>query len=127
MKSDFWRRSVALIVVASFFITSCASFQDVQLPTADQPTAMPAVKVGDTVEAITHDGAKKRFKVTAVEPDGLVGQDTRVAYKDMTSLKVQSAEAGKSGTKTTWIVVGVLAAVGVIAASAGGGGGSSSY
>jgi hypothetical protein len=127
MKSSPWRRIVALIVVTSFFITSCASFQDVQLPTADQPTATPAVKVGDTVEATTRDGAKKRFKVTAVEPDGLVGQDARVAYKDMSSLKLQSADAEKSGTKTTWIVVGILAAVGVIAAASGGGGGGSSY
>jgi hypothetical protein len=70
------------------------------------------------------DGAKKKFRVTAVEKDALVGEDVRVAYQDMTSLRVQSESAG--GNKTTWIVVGVLA-VAAIAAAAGGGGGGSSY
>lgn len=125
MRTGLGRRIVAVIVVASFFITSCASFQDVQLPTADQPTATPAVNVGDTVEATTREGAKKRFKVTAVESDGLVGQDVRVAYKDMTSLRVERQSAS-SGKTTAWIIVGVVA-VAAIAAAAGGGGGGSSY
>jgi hypothetical protein len=76
------------------------------------------------VEATTRDGAKKRFKVTAVEADALVGQDVRVAYENMTSLRIQSNSVGSN--KATWIVVGVLAAAG-IAAAAGGGGGGSSY
>ena len=125
MRTGLGRRIVAVIVVASFFITSCASFQDVQLPTADQPTAAPAVNVGDTVEATTREGAKKRFKVTAVESDGLVGQDVRVAYKDMTGLRVERQSAS-SGKTTAWIIVGVVA-VAAIAAAAGGGGGGSSY
>ncbi|HSD75603.1 MAG TPA: hypothetical protein VLB75_12610 [Steroidobacteraceae bacterium] len=125
MRTGLGRRIVAVIVVASFFITSCASFQNVQLPTADQPTATPAVNVGDTVEATTREGAKRRFKVTAVESDGLVGQDVRVAYKDMTSLRVERQSAS-SGKTTAWIIVGVVA-VAAIAAAAGGGGGGSSY
>ena len=123
MRTESWRRAIALIVSISFLITSCASFQDVQIPTADQ-SAAPAVQVGQTVEATTRDGTKKTFKVTAVEKDALVGQDVRVAYQDMTSLRVQT-ESG-SGNKTVWIVVGVLA-VAAVAAAAGGGGGGSSY
>ena len=123
MRTESWRQAVALIVVSSFLMTSCASFQDVQIPTADQSTAAPPVQVGQTVEATTRDGTKT-FKVTAVEKDALVGQDVRVAYQDMTSLRVQTESA--SGNKTVWIVVGVLA-VAAVAAAAGGGGGGSSY
>jgi hypothetical protein len=123
MSAKSWRRVVALTVIISFLMTSCASFHDVQIPTANQSVA-PAVQVGQTVEATTRDGAKKRFKVTAVEADALVGQDVRVAYEDMTSLRIQSNSVGSN--KATWIVVGVLAAAG-IAAAAGGGGGGSSY
>ena len=123
MSTGLWRRVVAVIVVASFFITSCASFQDVQVPTSEQTSA---VKVGDTVEATTRDGAKKQFKVTAVEADALVGEDARVAYQDMASLRVKQ-EASSDSKKTTWLVVGLIAAVGVIAAASGGGGGGSSY
>jgi hypothetical protein len=121
MNSGLWRRVVALVVVTSFLITSCASFQDVQIPASEQAAA---VKVGDTVEATTRDGAKKQFKVTVVEADALVGEDVRVAYQDMTSLRVKQ-EASADSKKTAWIVVGLLAAVGVIAAAGGGGGGSS--
>ena len=123
MRKDSRQRAVALLVIASFLTTSCASFQDVQIPTADQ-SAAPAVQVGQTVEATTRDGTKNTFKVTAVEKDALVGEGVRVAYQDMTSLRVQTESAG--GNKTAWIVVGVLAVV-AVAAAAGGGGGGSSY
>jgi hypothetical protein len=125
MRTESWQRAVALLVIASFLTTSCASFQDVQIPKADQ-SAAPAVQVGQTVEATTRDGAKKQFKVTAVEADALVGEDVRVAYQDMTSLRVKQ-EASADSKKTTWLVVGLIAAVGVIAAASGGGGGGSSY
>jgi hypothetical protein len=123
MSANRWRQAVALIVITSFLTTSCASFKDVQVPTSQQTTA---VKVGDTVEATTRDGAKKQFKVTAVEADALVGENVRVAYQDMTGLRVQQ-EASADSKKTTWLVVGLIAAVGVIAAASGGGGGGSSY
>jgi hypothetical protein len=124
MGAHTWQRVVSLVVIASFFVTGCASFQDVQVPTANQPAA--AVKVGDTVEVTTRDGAKKQFQVTAVEADALVGQDARVAYEDMTGLRVKQ-EPSADSKKTTWLVVGLIAAVGVIAAASGGGGGGSSY
>ena len=123
MSAERWRQAVALIVIVSFLTTSCASFKDVQVPTSEQTSA---VKVGDTVEATTRDGTKKQFKVTAVEADALVGEDVRVAYQDMTSLRVKQ-EASADSKKTTWLVVGLIAAVGVIAAASGGGGGGSSY
>ena len=123
MSAESRRRAVALIVMTSFLMTSCTSFQDVQIPTADQPTAAPTVQVGETVEVTMRDGAKKKFTVTAVEADALVGQDVQVAYSDMTALRVERAD--KSGTRTAWIIGGILVVGGLIAAASGGGGGSS--
>ena len=113
MRTSGWQRAVALIVVLNFLLTACASLQGVPLPGPDQPTAVPAVKVGETVEVTTRAGETKRFKVTAVESDALVGKDVRVAYKDMTSLQVERSDGAKTGM-VAWIVGGVVLTAGLI-------------
>ncbi len=126
MSMESWRRAVALSVITSFLMTSCASLEDVAIPAADQPAATPPVKVGDTVEVTTRDGEKKRFKVTAVDADGIAGEDVRVAYKDMSILRLEHGTAEKS-TKTSLIVIGVLLLVGAVALASGGGGSGGGY
>ena len=121
MRTTNCQRAIALLVITCFLLTSCMSLHDVQLPASDQPTATPAVKVGEIVEVTTRDGEKKRFAVTAVEADALVGQDVRVAYKDMTSLKVERSAAEKP-TKIALIVIGGLLLVGALVLASGGGG-----
>lgn len=123
MRTESWQRAVSLAVITSLLITSCMSLQDVQLPASDQPTATPAVKVGEIVEVTTRDGEKKRFAVTTVEADALVGQDVRVAYEDMTSLKVERSAAEKP-TKIALIVIGGVLLVGALVLASGGGGSS---
>jgi hypothetical protein len=97
MRTESWRRAVSLILIANFLLISCATLEDVQIPGPDQPAAAPPARVGDTVEVTTRDGEKKRFKGTAVESDALVGEDARVPYRDMFSLRVEHGTAGKSG------------------------------
>jgi hypothetical protein len=121
MSTERWQRGVSLVVIASFLLTSCATLEDVAIPNPDQPSATPPVKVGDTVEVTTRDGAKNRFKVTAVEADALVGEDVRVAYADMQILRLEHGTAEKSG-KTIAIVLGAFLVAGALVLASEGGG-----
>jgi len=113
MRTSGWQRAIALMIALNLILTACTSLQGVPLPGPDQPTAVPAVKVGETVEVTTRAGETKRFKVTAVESDALVGKDVRVAYKDMTSLQVERSDGAKTGM-VAWIVGGVVLTAGLI-------------
>ena len=113
MRATTSHRAGSLLVITCFLLTSCTSLQGVPLPGPDQPTATPAVKVGETVEVTTRAGETKRFKVTAVESDALVGDNVRVAYKDMTSLQVERSDGAKTGM-VAWIVGGVVLTAGLI-------------
>ncbi|HEY4645746.1 MAG TPA: hypothetical protein VIH25_05645 [Steroidobacteraceae bacterium] len=107
MQASEWQRVIALIVTLNFILTACTSLQGVPLPGPDQPSATPAVKVGETVEVTTRAGEKLRFKVTSVETDALVGEEVRVAYADMASLQVERSDGARTGV-AAWIVGGIL-------------------
>ena len=106
-----WKRAMAFIAVAAYLATGCASLQRV---------AVTDVKVGESVVVQTSSGETKKFTVTAVENDALVGRDVRVAKSEIAALDVRrSGEGANKGLIIGAVVVGVLA----IAAAAGGGGG----
>ena len=75
----------------------------VRAGTAERSTAA-AVQVGDTVEATTRAGEVKRFKVTEVTNEELLGADVRVAYSEVASLQVVRKDEGK--TRTAWWILG---------------------
>jgi hypothetical protein len=108
MRTGVRQRVTALIVTLDFLLTACTSLQGVPLPGADQPTATPAVNVGETVEVTTRAGETHRFKVTAVEADALVGEGVRVPYQDMTSLQAMRPDPAQNGL-VAWVIGGILA------------------
>jgi len=111
MKIRPWQRCVAAIITFCFFLTGCVSLQGVPMP---PPGQKPAVEVGEKVEVTTRDSRTLRFKVTAVEPDALVGKDVRVGYSEITSLQAERADAAQTGL-IVWIVLGIVAVVAVAA------------
>ena len=115
-----WKRVIALLTVATYLSTGCTTLQNVPIRQSDPAVARPDVKVGESVVVTTRAGEKKKFTVTAVEDDALVGRDDRVAYADMQQLDVRRGEGGNKGLIIGAVVLGVVA----IAAAAGGGGGS---
>lgn len=121
MTHTIWRRAIALIAATAFLTTGCASLQPVALNHSAGQVQRPSVNVGENVVVKTTSGQTKKFTVTAVEDDALVGQGVRVPYADMAKLDV--ARAGEHGKMSTGLIVGIVVGVAVLAAALGGGGG----
>ena len=111
------RQFIALIGCLSLFLQGCTVMQAVPVPQGGSATT--AVQLGDTVEATTRAGEVKRFIVTAVTDEELQGQDARVAYDEIASLKVARQDSAR--TRSIWWILGGTALVALIAAASGGG------
>ena len=114
------RQVIALVGCLSLFLQGCAVMQAVPVPQGGSGTA--AVHIGDTVEATTLAGEVKRFKVTGVTNEELLGADAPVAYSEIASLQVARHEASK--TRTVWWILGGAALAALVAGASGGGGSS---
>jgi hypothetical protein len=113
-------RVAALLSVAVFLATGCTSLQNVPLSQAQQGSARPNVEVGESVVVTKKDGAKEKFKVSAVNDDALVGQNVRVPYGDIASLQVERSDG--SHTKAILIGAAIVGAIALAAAASSGGG-----
>ncbi|HTU66484.1 MAG TPA: hypothetical protein VMF52_11085 [Steroidobacteraceae bacterium] len=117
-----FQRAVAAIVLTAFLVTGCATTQPVAVDVSGMPGKTPAVHVGESVVVKTVNGETRRFTVTGVETDALVGKDVRVPYADISTLDVKRPGEHKLSTGA---IVGIVAAVGVLAVAIGSGGGGS--
>lgn len=122
MNTLHFQRAVALVVITAVLSTGCASLQPVALNHSAQRIERPAVNVGESVVVKTTSGETRKFKVTGVEDDALVGENVRVPYAEMASLDV--SRAGEHKMKPG-VIIAIVAAVGVLAVAMGGGGGGS--
>jgi hypothetical protein len=115
-----WRRAIALLAVTAFLSTGCASLQPVALAHSGDRIERPSVNVGESVVVKTTSGQTRKFTVTAVEDDALVGAGVRVPYAEMASLDV--SRQGEHKMKTG-VIVGIVVGVAALALALGGGGG----
>jgi hypothetical protein len=116
MNTHFLQRAVALIVLTTFLTTGCASLQ---------PVAPAAVHVGESVVLKTNSGETRKFTVTGVEADALVGENVRVPYAEIASLDVR--REGEHKMKPGVVIAIVAAAAALAVALGSGGGGGSGY
>ena len=119
MTNNKWQRAIALVCTLSFLVTSCTSLHRVSVPGTETTAAAPAVQVGDSVVVTTKAGEEKKFKVTAIEPDALVGKDGRVPYADMATLSIKELQAGKTTLAVVLVVLVILMIVGADALADG--------
>ena len=111
MRASRWQQIPVLIVMMNMmWTTGCTSLQVV--PVGDDPPQTLPVAVGQSVRITTKDGRKEDFKVTAIQPDALVGKEVRVRYEDIAVLEVKQNDQAKS---IGLIVVSVIAAAVVTA------------
>jgi hypothetical protein len=125
MTISHWRRAVALLAVSTFLVTGCATVQPVALNHSAGHVERPAVNVGESVVVKTTSGQTRKFTVTSVENDALVGKGVRVPYAEMASLDVSRAGEHKM---STGLIIGIVVGVAALAlAASGGGSGGSGY
>ena len=108
MNNKKCQRGITLLCVLSYLLTSCTTLEGRPVPAPGTPQTQTIAQVGNRVVVTTKAGETKAFKVTAVEPDALVGKNVRIAYADMSTLSVKRAKARQT-------VITVLAIVLVIA------------
>jgi hypothetical protein len=79
--------SIAILVACSSYRTE-----------PDKPTeiAVAELEVGDTVEVVTAEANKLRFKITAIENGMLVGEDVRVPVDEVRIVSVKRIDARKT-------------------------------
>jgi len=111
MAANRWQQALTVGCVAVFLTTSCTSLHTVNIPSSDSPPASPAVEIGDTVVITSRDANKKRFKVTAIETDALIGKGERVAYADMATLNVEQVRS----VTVAWVMIAIAAAALIVA------------
>ena len=119
MTTNKWQRATAFVCIVSFLVTSCTSLHQISIPGSETTAAVPAVQVGDSVVINTKTGEEKKFKVTAIEADALVGKDVRVPYADMASLSVRELHSGKTTLAIVIVVLAILTIVGIAALDEG--------
>ena len=111
MRTTKWQQSLILVVLMNMaWTTGCTSLQPV--PLGDAPPQTLSVPVGEQVRVTRKDGSKQSFKVTAVEPDALVGDNVRVRYDEIATLEVRQRDRDKS---IGLLVVSMIGAVVVTA------------
>ena len=108
-----------LAAAVALTMLGCSTIQPL---TANGSQLATTLKPGDQVEIVTNSGQQLKFKVENVDANGVLGGGQRVAYNDIQTISRKQMDK----TRTTMVVLGVLAA-GALAAAAGGGGGGSSY
>lgn len=113
----FLKQLLAAAVALSML--GCTTIQPL---TANGSQLATTLKPGDQVEIVTNSGQQLKFEVDNVDANGVQGGGQRVAYNDIQTISRKQMDK----TRTTMVVLGVLAA-GALAAAAGGGGGGSSY
>jgi hypothetical protein len=104
------KATVTLLVAMNLAWTSaCTSMQSVSMPGRTQ---VPAVAVGEKVSVTKVDGQKLTFKVTAVEPDALVGAGVHVRYQEIAKLEVRRYDRSETGTVVAVVGGAMVVALG---------------
>ena len=97
------RYFLALLV---FNLAACSSLQTVSIESAMRNSPPPGVDYGSLVAVKTLAGETAKFRVTAINADGLGGNTGFYRYEDMASLRVEAP--AREGTGLGTILLGVL-------------------
>jgi hypothetical protein len=103
-------RAALIIALCSLCIVAagCTTARPVPLPQVASETQATGIKPGDRVVVRLRSGEIRRFRVTAVDADALIGKGDRIAFADIEKLEHRKFSVGR----TAGIVGGVLAAAG---------------
>jgi hypothetical protein len=97
--------ATALLISICLAGTGCTTTRTLPRPQAASDAKSTGLEPGDKVVVTLTSGDVRTFRVTAIEPDALVGENTRVPFADIEKLQRKKISA----LKTSGAVVGVLA------------------
>ena len=112
-------RLIATLMLWIMLLSGCSTMQAVGHSKGSSLAGQ--VTAGDTVKVVTSDGQIRKFVVTEITPDELVGGDTRIARADITRLQVKAIHNGRTfgaafgAAATVLIIVLAAAAASVVA------------
>lgn len=95
-----------LLALLVFNLAACSTLKTVSIESAMRQSPPPGIDHGSLVVVKTLRGETAKFRVTAINADGLGGQAGFYRYEDMASLRVETP-ADSNGEVTT-IVLGLL-------------------
>jgi hypothetical protein len=108
-------RTFTVLCLIVCMIGGCTTLQ----PVANAPSDLSqhfndggVLKPGDRVIVTTTSGAKHQFRVSSVHDGAIYGDREPIPFSEIASIQRREASA----TKTTLLVLGILAVVGAIAA-----------
>ena len=95
-----------LLALLVFNLAACSTLQTVSIESAMRKSPPPGVDYGSLVVVKTLKGDSAKFRVTAINADGIGGKSGFYRYEDMDSLRVESS-VNRDGQVTT-ILLGLL-------------------
>jgi hypothetical protein len=104
------RHTTATVVLASICLaaTGCTTTRTLPRPAAAMEVQSAGLEPGDKVIVTLPSGEVRKFRLTAIEADALVGKDERIAFADIQKLQTRKV----SGRKVAGIVVATLVVIG---------------
>jgi len=102
-----------LLALLVFNLAACSSMQAISVENAMTSSPPRGINYGSMVEVKTLDKRSAKFRVTAINADGLGGASGFYRYEDMSSLKVDNPQHRKDKQSNTLSYV--LGALGITA------------
>jgi hypothetical protein len=104
-----WKRLAVAVLSAALALPACTTLRDVPMPVSTATTHAPNVHAGDVVRVTLRSGEKKKFKVTVVTSDALLGTNVRVPFEEIQNLQKRENSGWKSAMLISAGAVVVLA------------------
>lgn len=112
MRIKFFRYYLLALLI--FNLAACSTMQNVSVENAMQHSPPRGVDYGSLVQVKTLDRQTAKFRVTAINSNGLGSGSRFYRYADMESLKVEAKNQNK-GANTWSIILGVIGVAALVA------------
>jgi hypothetical protein len=101
-----------LLALLVFNLAACSTMQAVSIERAMQHSPPASVGYGSLVQVKMLDKSTAKFRVTAINTDGLGSSKKFYRYEDMASLKVEGPD--NKSSNATAIILGILGAAALV-------------
>jgi hypothetical protein len=92
------RHNTVTIALATICLAAagCTTTRTLPVPRAATQAQTSSIKPGSKIIVTLRSGETRNFRVTAVEPDALVGKDTRIPFADIEKLQEKIVNSGRT-------------------------------